>query len=218
MYNDHRNDCECFTYQLIVLCLSIHLSLPCDSVTEFCTLLLYQLSRCYALPVEGATGTPQEEGASLPGPRAFFPSYSCCVRDFQGASFTPCEWLSGEFFRHLIWFSVSSRALYGDGFPEASWRVLPVPQEVQLLSLLGSFLESFIVTPGDSFLLDYFYLCHLSKFRHLVSHSPTLSNKLCAGGGLRSLFFPGVFCLCSRVVPAPWASGKALLVHSSDIS
>lgn len=198
--------------------MSPNLSLPCNTVAESCTLLLYQLSRCYVLPVEGARDTPKEEGASLPGALCFASFLLLRSAGFPGSLLHPCEWLSGEFFRHLIWLPVSSRALYEDGFPEASWRVPPVPQGVQLLSLLGSFLESFIVTPEDSFLLDHLYLCHLSKLHHLVGHSPTLSNKLCVGGGLWSLFFPGVLCLYSRVVPAPWASANALLVHSSDTS
>lgn len=207
VYNDHRSDCECFTYQLIVLCLPIQLSLPCGTVAESCTLLLYQLSRCYALPVEGAGDTPQEGGTSLPGPLCFASFLLLRCVGFPGSLLHPCEWLS-EFFRHLIWLPVGSRALCEDGFPEASWRVPPVPQEIQLLSLLGRFLESFIVTPGDSFLLDHLYLCHLSKLHHLVGQSPTLSNKLCVGGGLWSLFSLGVLCLCSRVVPAPWGAGE----------
>lgn len=133
VYNDHRSDCECFTYQLIVLCLPIQLSLPCGTVAESCTLLLYQLSRCYALPVEGAGDTPQEGGTSLPGPLCFASFLLLRCVGFPGSLLHPCEWLS-EFFRHHIWLPVGSRALWCprkfNCFPfwAAFWKVSLSPQ------------------------------------------------------------------------------------------
>lgn len=99
----------------------------------------------------------------------------------------PCAWLPGEFCRQLIRLPLSSREPRGAGIPEASWQVL------QCLSQLSrnfnhvpfrQLLESFIVTPGDSFLLDCLHLHHFGKLHHAVGqhtpppHTHTHSSKI----------------------------------------